>query len=247
MLRVGVLVTCDLRFTAASCDGAILPDKLARSDAHYSVRLIRDEVLCADRFGGLVLRAHAGRWEPQMKMATREAKRLTGRELHALFDELFPHGFASADVLAEIAPEGWEHSPLLACFHPSVEQLFEERVTLHRNLEEWRQLRRKRRGRDDGDFRSPNQRSTTCVVSTNRRRSTQDEEVTELVGLCLWDVFSDNHDVIARGRTSWPTSDHFGALVRSWTSTSRATRRVGETATTCGSIWERSGFPDAPT
>lgn len=30
-----------------------------------------------------------------------------------------------------------------------------------------------------------------------------DEEVTELVGLCLWDVFSDNHDVIAAdGRIS---------------------------------------------
>ena len=81
-----------------------------------------------------------------MKMATREAKCLTDRELHALFDELFPHGFASADVLAEIAREGWEHSTLLACFHPSVEQLFEERVALHRNLEEWRQLRRKRDG-----------------------------------------------------------------------------------------------------
>lgn len=25
----------------------------------------------------------------------------------------------------------------------------------------------------------------------------QDEEVAELVGLCLWDAFSDNHDVIA--------------------------------------------------
>jgi hypothetical protein len=32
-----------------------------------------------------------------MKMTRREEKRLTGRELHALFDKLFPHGFASAD------------------------------------------------------------------------------------------------------------------------------------------------------
>ena len=58
-------------------------------------------------------------------MDERQTKRLTGRELHALFDELFPHGFAGADVVAEIAPEGWEHSPILACFHPSVEQLSE--------------------------------------------------------------------------------------------------------------------------
>jgi hypothetical protein len=40
-------------------------------------------------------------------MDEREDKRLTDRELHALFDRQFPHGFAGADVLAEIAPEGW--------------------------------------------------------------------------------------------------------------------------------------------
>ncbi len=131
-----------------------------------------------------------------MKMATREAKRLTGRELHALFDELFPHGFASADVLAEIAPEGWEHSPLVACFHPSVEQLFEERVALHRNLEEWRHLRRKREG----------ETAVACepepIIDDVRREYEPssvnvEEEVTELVGLCIWDIFSDNHDVCA--------------------------------------------------
>jgi len=33
------------------------------------------------------------------------------------------------------------------CFHPSVEQLFEERVTIHRNLEGWRQLGRQREGK----------------------------------------------------------------------------------------------------
>jgi hypothetical protein len=63
-------------------------------------------------------------------MDTRETKRLTETELHTLFDRLFPHGFSGADVLAEIAPQGWKHSPLLACFHPSVEQVFEERVTI---------------------------------------------------------------------------------------------------------------------
>lgn len=131
-----------------------------------------------------------------MKMATREAKRLTGRELHALFDELFPHGFASADVLAEIAPGGWEHSPLLACFHPSVEQLFEERVTIHRNLEEWRQLGRRREGTTALE---PRPEPTLEDVRREYEPSpvNEEEEVTELVGLCLWDIFSDNHDVIA--------------------------------------------------
>jgi len=38
---------------------------------------------------------------------------------------------AGADVLVELAPEGWEQSPLLACFHPSVERVLQERWQLH--------------------------------------------------------------------------------------------------------------------
>jgi hypothetical protein len=133
-------------------------------------------------------------------MSTREPNRLTSRELHALFDELFPHGFASADVLAEIAPEGWEQSPLLGWFHPSAEQLFEERVMLHRNLEEWRQLRRKRTGETTA---TSEPEPTLDEVRREYEPSpvNEEDEVTELVGLCLWDIFSDSHDVIgADGR-----------------------------------------------
>jgi len=129
-------------------------------------------------------------------MDERQTKRLTDQELHALFDELFPHGFAGADVLAEIAPEGWEHSPLLACFHPSAEQVFEERVTMHRNLEEWRRLAR---GREDTPAFQPRPEPTLDAVRREYEPSPvdQDEEVTELIGLCLWDVFSHNHEVVA--------------------------------------------------
>jgi hypothetical protein len=72
------------------------------------------------------------------------------------------------------------------------------------------------------------------------------EEVTEFVGLCLWDVFSDNHDVIAadgrvvdigsfrgagafldehltRGEDRWPEGDYLA------------------------STWGRSGSPGVPT
>jgi hypothetical protein len=129
-------------------------------------------------------------------MDERQEKRLTDRELYALFDRLFPDGFAGADVLAEIAPEGWERAPLLACLHPSVEQLFEERVAIHRNLEEWRRLARRRKG---SAALEPRPDPTLDDVRREYEPSpvNQEEEVTELVGLCLWDVFSDNHDVIA--------------------------------------------------
>lgn len=131
-----------------------------------------------------------------------QEKPLTDRELYALFDRLFPHGFAGFDVLMEIAPEGWEHSPLLACFHPSVEQLFEERVAIHRNLEEWRRLARRRKG---SAALEPRPEPTLEDMRREYEPSpvNQEEEVTELVGLCLWDVFSDNHDVItADGRVA---------------------------------------------
>ena len=59
-------------------------------------------------------------------------------ELHAEFDRLFPQGFAGPDVLQELAPGGWENSPLLAVFHPSVDQVYEESLRMHRNLGELR-------------------------------------------------------------------------------------------------------------
>lgn len=125
----------------------------------------------------------------------RVEERLTDHELCALFDRLFPCGFAGADVLAEIAPEGWEQSPLLACFHPSVEQIFDERLAVHRNVGRLNRLRR----RSDG---SPLEPPPEPTLEDVRREHVPapvnvEEEVTELIGLCLWDIFSDNHEVIA--------------------------------------------------
>lgn len=98
----------------------------------------------------------------------------------------------------KLAPEGWEQSPLLACFHPSVEQRYEEAVQFHRNLETLRDVRR----RPDGVAQvvdSPSPDPTLEEVRHDYRPTPIEphDEVTELVGLCLWDVFSDNHDVIA--------------------------------------------------
>ena len=117
-------------------------------------------------------------------------------ELHALFDRLFPRGFAGQDVVDQIAPQGWEQSPLLACFHPSVERIFEERLLLRRNLERLRRLRR----RSDGtvaDGASPEPTLEDVRKEYEPSPVEQDDEVTQLVGLCLWDTFSDNHEVIA--------------------------------------------------
>ena len=116
-------------------------------------------------------------------------------ELHALFDRLFPRGFAGQDVLDEIAPDGWERSSLSACFHPSIERVFEERLMMHRNLEQLRRLRRP--DTSMGDVSSPDPTLENVRDEYEPSAVQQDEEVTELVGLCLWDLFSDNHEVIA--------------------------------------------------
>jgi hypothetical protein len=130
-----------------------------------------------------------------------QTKRLSDAEAHALFDGLFPHGYASPDVLNEIAPEGWEPSPLLACFHPSVERVFEERLLMHRNLQELRRAWKRRDG-DASDVLSPEPTLGEVLSEYEVQPVKQDEEVTELVGLCLWDIFSNNHEVIAAdGRT----------------------------------------------
>ena len=111
-------------------------------------------------------------------------------ELHAEFDRLFPQGFAGPDVVQELAPGGWENSPLLAVFHPSVDQLHEETLRRHRNLGKLR--------RPDDPRPVPPEPTRDDVARDFRERPIEAEsEVRELVGDCLWDIFSDSHEVVA--------------------------------------------------
>jgi hypothetical protein len=112
-------------------------------------------------------------------------------ELVAEFDRLFPHGFAGADVLQEIASEGWHNSPLLATYHPSLEQTYEEALRIHRNLRELNL------GRKNEDRPAPAEPTLEEISKDYRETDVEVEgEVSELVGKCLWDVFSDNHEVV---------------------------------------------------
>lgn len=129
-------------------------------------------------------------------MDNSEALQLTDDELIAFFDQLFPCGFAGADVLGEITPEGWENSPLLSCFHPSAEQVFKECFRVHRNIEEF--IRGKRKKPDQGTP-VPHPEPTLEEIRAEWKETPVNaiDEVTELVGHCLWNIFSDNHEVIA--------------------------------------------------
>ena len=115
----------------------------------------------------------------------------TPDELTAEFAALFPHGWAGADVLGELAPHGWAASPLAAVCHPSPQQQYEEQVRMHRNLANFP-------GRKP-DAPPPPPEPTLAEVEAEHAPSPvePERECQELVGLCLWDLFSDNHEVLA--------------------------------------------------
>ena len=108
----------------------------------------------------------------------------------ALFAALFPHGLAGDDVFAELAPDGWERCPLIAVFHPSVDQVYRESLQFHRNIERLWGSRRKTAPRPEPTLDEIRRECHDEPIEVER-------EVRELVGRCLWDVFSDNHDVVA--------------------------------------------------
>jgi len=118
-----------------------------------------------------------------------ESIRYEETECVAVFNRLFPHGFAGEDVLREIAPEGWERSPLLAVFHPSVEQVFRECVQSHENIQSlWGR-------REDHRPASPPPTREQFERDFHPSPVEAAREVRDLVGMCVWDVFSDNHEV----------------------------------------------------
>ena len=119
-----------------------------------------------------------------------DANSYSEAELHAEFDRLFPHGFAGPDVLQELAPGGWENSPLLAVCHPSLEQTYEETIRIHRNMVALR--------RPDDERPVPPEPTLDEIAGDFQEQPIEVEpEVRELVGQCLWDIFSDSHEVVA--------------------------------------------------
>ena len=115
--------------------------------------------------------------------------RYTEQECLALLERMFPNGLDGEDVLRELAPAGWASSPLLAVVHPSVERRYEEAVRIHRNL----------RSLLPPERRSERPDPTLEEIRAEHREQPVDppKECRELMAECLWDIFSDNHEVVA--------------------------------------------------
>jgi hypothetical protein len=119
-----------------------------------------------------------------------DPSRFSEAELLAEFDRLFPQGFAGPDVLQELAPEGWENSPLRAVIHPSLAQVFEPLLNSFRRISPLRKSTR------PPTSPPPPTRNNLARKSPDNPLKVQ-REVGELVGKCLWDVFSDGKEVVA--------------------------------------------------
>jgi hypothetical protein len=119
-----------------------------------------------------------------------EIARLTDDEAKAEFARLFPQGWAGADVLAELAPQGWDSSLLAKVYHPSAEVAYEEELRIHRNLSSlFRQ--------PDSPPPSPEPTKREFEPEYAATEVDQKRECQEIIGQCLWDIFSDNHVVRA--------------------------------------------------
>lgn len=115
---------------------------------------------------------------------------LSDDEMKAEFAALFPNGWAGPDVMAELAPDGWAAGPLVAVFHPSAEQVYEETVQIHRNMANFP-------GRKPDAPPPPEPTFEEIEAEHEYGEVEPARECQELVGWCLWDVFSDNHEVFA--------------------------------------------------
>ncbi len=127
-----------------------------------------------------------------------------------LLRRLFPQGLGGADVMAALCPEGWAASPLRLAFHPTPEQQYEEAVRWRENLERLGGVFGNRRAKDrtGADGRplpsapplEPLPEREVFLAEARTKPDAQEEpdekELGRLMGLCLWDVVSDNHDLI---------------------------------------------------
>jgi hypothetical protein len=114
-------------------------------------------------------------------------------ELRAEFAALFPHGWCGPDVLAEIAPDGWANSPLVRAWHPTAEQVYDEQLRMHRGMENF-----PGRKPDAPPLPpAPTLEQVKAEYGDEPPVVEGERECQEVVGICLWDVFSDNHEVLS--------------------------------------------------
>lgn len=160
-----------------------------------------------------------------------DRERLSDEECIAVVTGLFPQGPGGADVMLELAPGGWDHSPLRLCFHPTPQQVFDEALAMHHRIEELSEGR--------GEAPSPPPTFEEVVSRYVDPPSEPERELAELVGRCMWDIFSDNHEVITSdGRVvDLGSFRGSGAFIADWLNRGQGGKRYDYMDLYMGTIW----------
>lgn len=128
---------------------------------------------------------------------------LSEHEAYAFLESLFPDGLKDPVLIAELCPDGWENSPLFACYHPLPELRYAESLEFSRNLNRLGLLLNRRKDASAQALPAePEPTFEEFILQNSQNQATISPEAAvnepaELLGLCLWDIFSDNHEVIA--------------------------------------------------
>ncbi len=121
-------------------------------------------------------------------------ERLTDQQCWELFQQLFPGGLEDPTLVEELAPKGWDESPLVRAFHPTVEQAYDETIRIQENINRLRtHVGRSQNANDDSKGDSPS--FNEFKNAFHPQPIEPSEECIDLLGKCLWDIFSDNHEV----------------------------------------------------
>jgi len=133
---------------------------------------------------------------PNLPTDLADSTSFSDKESRQLFDSMFPQGVSGPDVFHELAPAGWDQSPFLAVFHPSIDQVWKETVDMHANLAA---LSWGSRGKAAAKKRKAKKPPTREEIALGWKETPVDErsEIADVLGRCLWDIFSDNNDVVS--------------------------------------------------
>ena len=106
-------------------------------------------------------------------------------ECMALLSKIF---LAPDALISKFAPNGWERSPFFAAKYPSPQERYERSLQMHRNIKSLAQ----KAGRSLPEPRLEDFENEPPPVSDSPL-----EDLLDLLGDCVWSVFSENHDVVA--------------------------------------------------
>ncbi len=117
----------------------------------------------------------------------------TKKECNQFFDTLFPNGMASKEIMSDIAPMGWDNSPLNFRHHPTLDEAYKNSVQHHEFMQ-------RIMGAVDPEYAKDHPSLEDFSKTFELERPTSESELQELIGACVWDIFSDNNDVVCDGK-----------------------------------------------